>query len=86
MYECTQFGSLGYSSLLWKVSLVLEVLQNGGSIVSMPKRERLHFPLVTDYVHPSMKIAAFSMKIAALNSRCYPCTEKSSYLSFLLSS
>lgn len=44
-------GLLGTAVFSGRYLLFLEVLQNGGSIVSMPHREGLPFPIVTSYVH-----------------------------------
>lgn len=48
-YKSSQFGSTGYSSSHCQVHLVLEVSQNGGSVVSMPQGQGLPFPVVSNY-------------------------------------
>lgn len=72
MYKSSQFGSTGYSSGHRKVHIVLEVSQNGGSVVSMPQGQGLPFPVVPT----NNMCVCVSMKIAALTTHCYPCTEK----------
>lgn len=51
MCESYQFGSTGFRSGHWKVPLVLEVLQNVGSVVSIPQGQGLPFPVVSNYIY-----------------------------------